>query len=109
MKSKKAQQILMTRAEQALMEQLPLDQKKLRLAAKLLEPKNLKRLGIAAVGGTLGLSALGSIGRTRLYRAAMARELKKQLAPISKKLDALEKQNEELRRQNEELRCRLAD
>ena len=79
----------------------------LRRAAKLLEPKNLKRLGLAAAGGSVLLSALGTAGRDRIYRAAVARELKKQLEPVNKKLDALEQQNEELRRQNEELQRQL--
>ena len=99
---------LTSRTEQAVLDLLPVDEKSLRRAAKLLEPKNLKRLGLAAVGGAALLSALGTAGRDRIYRAAVARELKKQLEPVNKKLDALEQQNEELRRQNEELQKQLA-
>lgn len=98
---------LAARASQALLEQLPVDEKKLRRAAALLEPKNLKRLGIVAVGGTAALSLTGSLIQSRLYRAALARELKRQLAPIHKKLDALEQQNKELKAQNEQLRKEL--
>lgn len=90
-------------AEQALMEQLPIEPKKLQRLAKLMEPKTLKRLGIAAVGGGALLSVVGTVGHDRLYRAAVGREVKKQLEPINKKLDALQAQNEELIHQNEEL------
>ncbi len=107
MKSRKTQQLLMSRAGEALLEQLPVDQKHLRRAAKLMEPKNLKRLGILTAGGMLSLSLLGDIGQMRLYRTAMAKELRRQLAPVNKKLETLEKQNEELRLQNEELRKQL--
>ncbi len=109
MKSRKTQQILMSRAGEALLEQLPVDEKHLRRIAKLMDPKTLKRLGILTAGGMISLSFLGNIGQMRLYRAAMAKELRKQLAPVNKKLEALEKQNEELRLQNEQLRKQLAD
>ena len=100
---------LASRTEQAVLELLPIDEKALRRAARLLEPKNVKRLGLAAAGGAVALSALGSLGRNHIYRTAVARELKKQLEPVNRKLDALEKQNEELRRQNEELQRQLAN
>lgn len=107
MKKTNAKNLLAARAEQAILQQLPVEQKTLRRVSKLLEPKNLKRLGIAAVCGTATLSVLGSVSQMRMYRAAMARELKKQLAPVNKKLDELEAQNEELRRQNEQLQKKL--
>ena len=100
---------LSARTEQAVLELLPVDQKTLRRAARLMEPKNLKRLGIAVFGGTALLSLLTSIGHDRVYRAAVARELKKQLEPVNRKLDVLEKQNEELLRENAELKERLAE
>ena len=56
-------------------------------------------------GGALSLA--GSLARSRLYRAALAKELKKQLAPGNRKLDELEKQNEELKKQNEHLKKQL--
>ena len=102
------QNALATRAEQLLWESLPVEQKTVQRAIRLLEPKNLKRLGVLAVGGTALLSLLGSLGRTGATRAALAKELKKQLEPVNRKLDELEKQNEELRRQNEELKAQLA-
>ena len=107
MKKTKTKSLLAARAEQAIMQQLPVEEKTLRRVSKLMEPKNLKRLGIAAVCGTATLSVLGSVSRLRIYRAAMAHELKKQLAPVNKKLEELEAQNEELRRQNEQLQKKL--
>lgn len=98
---------LALRTEQAVLERLPVDQKALRKAAKFLEPKRLKLLLIAAVGGAALLSAIGSFGHERLYRAAVAREMKKQLEPVNSRLDQLQKQNEELKRQNEELKRQL--
>lgn len=94
---------LASRASQAVLDQLPVDQKKLRRAAALLEPKNLKRLGVIAVGGGAVLSLTGTLAQARLTRSLVARELRRQLAPISKQLDALEAQNKELREQNEKL------
>ena len=102
------QKAIAARAEQMLWESLPVEQKTLQRAMKLLEPKNLKLLGITAVGSMAALSLLGSLGRTGVYRAAVAKELKKQLEPVNRKLDELEAQNEELKRQNEELRVQLA-
>ena len=73
-----------------------------------------QRQGRYCNGGGLYISIdcvrylLGSLGRTGVYRAAVAKELKKQLEPVNRKLDELEKQNEELKRQNEELRVQLA-
>lgn len=98
---------LTARAEQAVLERLPVDQKKLRAAAKYLEPKRLKLVLLAAAGGMALLSAVASFGHERVYRAAVARELKRQLAPVNERLETLEKQNEELKRQNEELARRL--
>ena len=99
---------LMARAQQELLEQLPIEQKTLHRAIWLLEPKHLKLTLAAAVGGSALVSALAAVGHDRLYRAAVARELRRQLAPISAKLEALEAQNEELKRQNEALQARLA-
>lgn len=99
---------LAVRAEQAVLERVPVDQKTLRKAAKYLEPKRLKLLLIAAAAGAAMLSAIGSLGHERLYRAAVARELKKQLEPVNSRLEQLQKQNEELKRQNEELKKQLA-
>lgn len=99
--------MLAARAEQAVLERLPVDRSALRAAAKLLEPKRLKLVLLAAAGGMALVSMIGSLGHERLYRAAVARELKKQLAPVNERLETLQKQNEELKRQNDELRQKL--
>ncbi|MCR5576282.1 MAG: hypothetical protein K6F56_04675 [Oscillospiraceae bacterium] len=99
---------LAAQAGQLLLDQLPVDAAKLKKAAKYMEPKNIKRIAIAAVGGSALLSLVGSLGHDRLYRAAVARELKKQLEPIQKQLDELAEQNEALIRQNEALQEQLS-
>ena len=96
------------RAEQAMLDRIPVDQRTLRIIGKTLEPKNLKRIGIAAVGGSLLISMISTLGRDRLNRAETARELKKQLMPLQKKLDDLEAQNAALWQQNEELKSQLS-
>ena len=61
--------------------------------------KQLRRLGLMA-GGALGVLALaGSFYRYETFKLAMARELKKQLAPVKAQLSELEKQNEALRQE----------
>lgn len=101
--------IIAARAEQAIVNSLPVDQKTLRIIGKVLEPPNLKRIGIAAAGGSILISAAGSLVRTRLNRAENARELRKQLLPLLRKMDDLEAQNAALLAQNEELKARLAN
>lgn len=75
--------------------------KALESALKAVDTKKLKLTAAAAGGGVLLLSAVGSVARYETFRAAVSRELKKQLAPINAKLNELEKQNEELRRELE--------
>ncbi len=104
----KKREALVAQAGQTLLQQLPVDVTKLQRAARYLEPKRLKRIAIVAVGGSAVLSLIGSIGHDRIYRAAVAREMKKQLEPIRKQLDELTAQNENLIRQNEMLREELA-
>lgn len=108
MKKRKMKSALAVRAEQALIQQLPVEERTLRRLGKLMEPKNIKRLALAAVGGSFAVSVFGSIGQARMYRLEMRRELKKQLDSINDKLEELEKQNEELREQNEKLQRSLA-
>lgn len=104
----KKKEALVAQAGQALLQQLPVDITKLQRAAKYLEPKKIKRIAIVALGGSAALSLIGSLGHDRIYRAAVAREMKKQLEPIRKQLDELTAQNENLIRQNELLREELA-
>ena len=107
-KSLTGNNIIAARAEKAIMESLPVDQKTLRIIGKVLEPQNLKRIGIAAVGGSVLVSLVSSLGRDRINRIETARELRKELMPIQKKLDELEAQNTVLWQQNEELKLQLA-
>lgn len=60
--------------------------------------KEIRKYGLLAGGGLLGVTVLGGALRTEGYRLAVSRELKKQLKPINDKLDALEKENAELRK-----------
>ena len=94
---------LASRTGQAVLEMLPVDQKTIRLAEKVLQPKNLKRIAIAAVGGSVLISAVTSLAHDRVYKAAVAHEMKKQLEPLKKKLNELEAQNAVLYQQNKEL------
>ncbi len=98
---------LQARAGQALVQQLPIEQKTLNRISRLMKPRNLKILAAALLGGSLLLSLMNRVSEMRMYRAAMARELQKQLDPVNRKLEKLEEQNEELKRQNEELRRSL--
>ena len=103
----KAKRAMAARAEEALVEQLPVSPRALKLVSWLMEPKHLKHIAIAAIGVSLAGSAIGTASEMRMYRRAMSKELKKQLEPINKKLDQLEAQNEELKKQNKQLRDRL--
>ena len=97
----------MAKAEDVLLQQLPVDRKLLEKLLRHLNPRDLKFFALALVGASVLVSVLGTVGHERLYQAAVAREMKKQLAPVNRKLDELEKQNEELKRQNEELKAQL--
>ena len=103
-----AKKALAARAEQVFSQQLPVDRKTLDRVSWLLESKNLRKIGVLAVGGAASISVLGNVSRTRMVRRAMAREMKKQLEPIKKQLNELEAQNEELKKQNRQLQDRLA-
>jgi hypothetical protein len=107
MKLLNARKMVSAKAEQAIVQQLPIDQKTLRRVGRLAEPKNLKRIVVLVVGGSVLFSLIGTLSKIRMYRAAVRRELKKQLEPINRKLDELEAQNEELKRQNKELQKKL--
>lgn len=100
--------ILATRAEQAIIDSLPVDRRTLRIIGKVLEPQNLKRIGIAAVSGSVLISIVSTLGRDRVNRAGTAAELKKQLKPLQQKLNELEAQNAVLLQQNEDLKLQLA-
>ncbi len=84
------------------------EQRLMRLLLTHANPKAIKRLVLALAACGAAVSVMGSLARNRIYRAAVARELKKQLTPVNKKLDELEKQNEDLKKQNQELRKKLS-
>ena len=105
--TKKNRNALAVRAEQALVEQLPVNQKTLRAIGWLMDPQHLKVASVGVLGCAAAVSMFKNVGQMRMYRAAMGRELKKQLEPINKKLDELEAQNEELKRQNQRLQKQL--
>ena len=100
----RAEKALVRGASRAMLGKLPVDQRKLRVAAALMEPKNLRRLAVVAVGGSAALSLAGQLAQARITRRLVARELKRQLAPLNKKLDALEKENRALRAELEKAR-----
>ena len=98
---------LAAKAEQALLDRLPVDQTTLQRVGKLLEPKNLKRLGIAVIGGSALISLVSTISHDSVYKAAVSKEMKKQIAPLEHKLDELKAQNAVLLQQNRELIAQL--
>lgn len=104
---KTPENILAAKAEQVLLERLPVDQKTMQRVVKLLEPKNLMRIGIAAVGGSALISIVSSISHDRIYQAVVAKEIKKQITPLQQKLDELQAQNAVLMQQNAELAAQL--
>ena len=106
-KPKPVNNILAARAEQAIIDNLPVDRRTLRIIGKVLEPQNLKRIGIAAVGGSVLISIVSTLSRDRVNRAGTAAEMKKQLKPVQQKLNELEAQNAVLLQQNEDLKLQL--
>jgi Sec-independent protein translocase protein TatA len=84
------------------------ENKTLAIIGKLLNPENLKRLGIIAIVGVIIFTLIKRWSEIHTYRSAIAAEMKKQLEPVTEKLDELQEQNEELRRQNEQIQEQLA-
>lgn len=56
-----------------------------------------EKVGLAAGGAAAALSLLHWAHYYRFYHSVIAKELKKQLAPLNKKLDELQAENERLR------------
>lgn len=54
---------------------------------------------LAAAGTVLVCSAVHSIHRRMVMKRTVAKELKKQLAPVHKKLDSLQAENAQLRKE----------
>ena len=60
-------------------------------------PRARGERGLIAGGVTVVCAAAGTASRYKFYQGIVARELKKQLAPLNDKLDALQAENRMLR------------
>lgn len=89
--------ILPVRAESAA--PAPLRGKKLdqRAVLQVVRKVDWKKAGLIAGGVTVVCAAAGTASRYKFYQGIVARELKKQLAPLNDKLDALQAENRMLR------------
>ena len=65
--------------------------------AQVLRQVDVKKAALAVGGAALGVSVLHWAHQYRFYHSVIAKELKKQLAPLNKKLDELQAENERLR------------
>lgn len=74
-----------------------------RTVMRLLRKVDIKKIGIAAGGAAVVLSAVSLTGRYTFYKGIVSGELKRQLAPVNKKLDELKAQNAELKSEVERL------
>lgn len=74
-----------------------------RTVMRLLRKVDIKKIGIAADGAAVVLSAVSLTGRYTFYKGIVSGELKRQLAPVNKKLDELKAQNAELKAEVERL------
>ena len=85
--------ILPVRAESAA--PAPLRGKKLdqRAVLQVVRKVDWKKAGLIAGGVTIVCAAAGTASRYKFYQGIVARELKKQLAPLNDKLDALQAEN----------------
>lgn len=80
-----------------------------RTVMHLLRKVNVKKVGIAAGGAAVVLSAVRLTGRYTFYKGIVSGELKRQLAPVNKKLDELKAQNAELKAEVERLNAQCED
>lgn len=80
-----------------------------RTVMHLLRKVNVKKVGIAAGGAAVVLSAVSLTGRYTFYKGIVSGELKRQLAPVNKKLDELKAQNAELKAEVERLNAQCED
>ena len=80
-----------------------------RTVMHLLRKVNVKKVGIAAGGAAVVLSAVTLTGRYTFYKGIVSGELKRQLAPVNKKLDELKAQNAELKAEVERLNAQCED
>lgn len=80
-----------------------------RTVMRLLRKVNVKKVGIAAGGAAVVLSAVSLTGRYTFYKGIVSGELKRQLAPVNKKLEELKAQNAELKAEVERLSAQCED
>lgn len=80
-----------------------------RTVMRLLRKVDIKKVGIAAGGVAVVLSAVSLTGRYTFYKGIVSGELKRQLAPVNKKLDELKAQNAELKAEVERLNAQCED
>lgn len=80
-----------------------------RTVMRLLRKVDIKKIGIAAGGAAVVLSAVSLTGRYTFYKGIVSGELKRQLAPVNKKLDELKAQNAELKAEVERLNAQCED
>lgn len=80
-----------------------------RTVMRLLRKVDIKKVGIAAGGAAVVLSAVSLTGRYTFYKGIVSGELKRQLAPVNKKLDELKAQNAELKAEVERLSAQCED
>ncbi len=72
---------------------------------RLMRKVDIKKVGLAAGGAAVVLSAVSLTGRYTFYKRIVSGELKRQLTPVNKKLDELKAQNAELRAEVERLQA----
>ena len=97
MKKPETLHLLPVRAESAapaLLRGKKLDQ---RAVFQLVRKVDWKKAGLIAGGTAAVCAAAGTVSRYKFYQGIVARELKKQLAPLNDKLDALQDENRMLR------------
>ncbi len=72
---------------------------------RLMRKVDIKKVGLAAGGAAVALSAVSLTGRYTFYKGIVSGELRRQLTPVNKKLDELKAQNAELRAEVERLQA----
>ena len=76
---------------------------------RLMRKVDIKKVGLAAGGAAVVLSAVSLTGRYTFYKGIVSGELRRQLTPVNKKLDELKAQNAELRAEVERLQAQQAE
>ena len=74
---------------------------------RLMKAHHIHKACLISAGVGVAALLVGSACKRRMYRCAVAKEVKKQLDPVNRKLDELKAQNEALKQQNQVLLDRL--